>query len=63
MTGQIVRKKMGGRTNLAAVTTYVPAEWKEALEKWASEEDRSISWIVSKLIEDSLRERGDLDDE
>ncbi|MEP0889695.1 hypothetical protein NDI52_23820 [Leptolyngbya sp. PL-A3] len=48
---------MGGKTDLERVVAYVPAEWKEELEAWAEAEERSVSWLVSKLIDRALQER------
>ncbi|MGE5655105.1 MAG: ribbon-helix-helix domain-containing protein [Actinomycetota bacterium] len=48
---------VGGKTDLAGVTAYIPKEWKAELEKWAEEEDRSISWLLAKMIEESLEIR------
>ena len=48
---------MGGKTSLAGVTTYIPPEWKKELEEWAQEEERSVSWILLKLIGNALTER------
>jgi hypothetical protein len=48
---------MGGKTDLDRVTTYVPPEWKQELEDWAATEERSVSWLVSKLIRRALEER------
>lgn len=47
---------MGGRTDLDRVVAYVPPEWKRELEAWAEAEDRSVSWILSKLIDKALQE-------
>ncbi len=48
---------MGGKTSQAGVTTYIPPEWKKELEEWAQEEERSVSWILLKLIGNALEER------
>lgn len=48
---------MGGKTSLSGVTTYIPPEWKKELEEWAQEEERSVSWILLKLIGNALEER------
>lgn len=48
---------MGGKTLLAGVTTYISPELKAELEAWAKEEERSISWLLAKLIESKLQER------
>jgi len=42
---------------MAGVTTYIPPEWKKELEEWAEEEERSVSWILLKLIGNALEER------
>jgi molybdopterin-guanine dinucleotide biosynthesis protein A len=36
------------------ISVYVPQEVKERLEEWAGEEDRSVSYIVGRLITDAL---------
>lgn len=48
---------MGGKTELAGVTTYIPPELKKELESWAQEEERSVSWILAKLIANAIQER------
>lgn len=48
---------MGGKTDLDRVTAYVPPELKQEWEEWAAEEERSVSWLVSKLINNALLER------
>lgn len=48
---------MGGKTELDRVVAYVPPKWKKELEEWAQKEERSVSWIVSKLIDRALQER------
>ncbi|HEY9736118.1 MAG TPA: hypothetical protein V6D06_07540 [Trichocoleus sp.] len=48
---------MGGRTDLDRVVAYVPADRKKELEKWAESEERSVSWLVAKLIDKALQER------
>lgn len=48
---------MGGKTLLSGVTTYISPELKAELEAWAKEEERSISWLLAKLIENKLQER------
>ncbi|HBB30460.1 MAG TPA: CopG family transcriptional regulator [Cyanobacteria bacterium UBA8803] len=48
---------MGGKTSLAGVTTYISPEWKKELEEWAQEEERSVSWILLKLIGNALQQR------
>ncbi|MGB6169379.1 MAG: hypothetical protein WBF52_17480 [Geitlerinemataceae cyanobacterium] len=42
--------------NLKRITSYVLPELAEALEEWAKEEERSVSWLASKLIEKGVRE-------
>jgi molybdopterin-guanine dinucleotide biosynthesis protein A len=39
------------------ISVYVPQEIKERLEEWAGEEDRSVSYIVGRLITDALDTR------
>lgn len=48
---------MGGKTDLERVVAYVPAERKKELEAWAEAEERSVSWLVSKLIDKAIQER------
>jgi len=48
---------MGGKTLLAGVTTYISPELKAELEVWAQDEERSVSWLLAKLIENALQER------
>ncbi|MGB3513489.1 MAG: hypothetical protein WBA93_30615 [Microcoleaceae cyanobacterium] len=47
---------MGGKTDLDRVVAYIPPEWKKELEEWAKEDERSVSWLVGKLIEGGLQE-------
>ncbi|NET47031.1 CopG family transcriptional regulator [Okeania sp. SIO2B3] len=47
---------MGGKTDLDRVVAYIPPEWKKELEEWAKEDERSVSWLVGKLIERGLEE-------
>jgi CopG-like RHH_1 or ribbon-helix-helix domain, RHH_5 len=37
--------------NLKRITSYVLPELAEALEEWAKIDERSVSWLASKLIE------------
>ncbi len=48
---------MGGKTDLDRVVAYIPTEWKKELEAWAEADERSVSWIVAKLIDKALQER------
>jgi hypothetical protein len=50
---------MGGKTELDRVVAYIPPKCKKELEEWAETEERSVSWIVSKLIDRALQERRD----
>lgn len=52
-----VRLKMGGKTDLERVVAYIPAERKQELEEWAQTDERSVSWLVAKLIDKALQER------
>lgn len=47
---------MGGKTYLDRVVAYIPPELKKELEEWAKEDERSVSWLVGKLIERGLEE-------
>jgi len=42
---------------IVPVTAYVTPDIKKRLERWAKNEDRSISWLLNKLIEDALAEQ------
>ncbi|PLZ91710.1 CopG family transcriptional regulator [Fischerella muscicola CCMEE 5323] len=48
---------MGGKTDLDRVVAYIPSEWKKELEEWAQIDERSVSWLVAKLIDKALQER------
>lgn len=48
---------MGGKTDLDRVVAYIPSEWKKELEEWAEIDERSVSWLVAKLIDKALQER------
>jgi predicted RNA-binding protein len=48
---------MGGKTDLERVVAYVPPEWKKELEAWAELDERSVSWLLSKLIDKALQDR------
>ena len=48
---------MGGKTDLERVVAYVPPEWKKELETWAETEERSVSWLVAKLVDKALQDR------
>lgn len=48
---------MGGKTDLERVVAYIPSEWKKELEEWAEADERSVSWLVGKLIEQAVQER------
>ena len=50
---------MGGKTDLERVVSYIPLERKRELEAWAQEDERTVSWLLSKLIEKALQERQD----
>ncbi len=52
-----VKLTMGGKTDLERVVAYVPPELKQELEEWAQADERSVSWLVAKLIDKSLQER------
>ncbi|MGF1541729.1 MAG: CopG family transcriptional regulator [Pleurocapsa sp.] len=48
---------MGGKTDLDRVVAYIPTELKQELQEWADSEERSVSWVVAKLIDRAVRER------
>lgn len=48
---------MGGKTDLDRVVAYIPSELKKELEEWAQTDERSVSWVVAKLIDKALDER------
>jgi len=48
---------MGGKTELDRVVAYVPAALKQELEHWAADEERSVSWLVAKLLDRAVQER------
>ena len=52
---------MGGKRKLDLIAVYVSKDKKQALEAWAEADERSVSWIVSKLIDKALQERENLD--
>lgn len=43
------------------ISTTVPAELKDELEKIAKADDRKISWVVRKAIEEYLEKNGGYD--
>ena len=49
--------ELGGKRKAEVISVYLSKELKEGLEKWASEEERTVSWIVAKLIQKALNER------
>jgi len=57
LTAERKKLSMGGKTDLTGVTAYIPKEWKQEFEEWAKEEERSMSWLLSKLLENALQER------
>lgn len=48
---------MGGKRKRELIAVYIPKEKKAALEMWAESEERSVSWIVAKLIDKALCDR------
>jgi len=55
------RETVGGKRKLDLIAVYVTKDKKQALEAWAEADERSVSWIVSKLIDKALQERENLD--
>lgn len=39
---------------MARITVIIPDEMKTAIDKIAKEEDRNLSWVVRKAIQDYL---------
>ena len=52
-----IREAVGGKRKLDLIAVYVSKEKKQALEAWAEAEERSVSWIVAKLIDKALQEK------
>ena len=48
---------MGGKRKLELIAVYITKEKKEALEEWATSEERSVSWIVGRAIDKALQDR------
>ncbi|MEZ2226683.1 MAG: hypothetical protein ACBR50_10495 [Microcoleus sp.] len=48
---------VGGKRKRELIAVYIPKEKKVALEAWATSEERSVSWIVAKLIDQALDSR------
>ncbi len=48
---------VGGKRKRELIAVYIPKEKKVALEAWATSEERSVSWIVAKLIDRALDSR------
>ncbi|HEY9298925.1 MAG TPA: ribbon-helix-helix protein, CopG family [Phormidium sp.] len=53
------KKALGGKRKAELISVYVKPEVKERLERWADKEERSVSWIIAKLIEQALAEGKD----
>jgi hypothetical protein len=43
--------------NLKRITIYVPPDLYEALESWATTEDRSISNLGSRIVKEAVSDR------
>lgn len=52
------RELVGGKRKRELIAVYVTKDKKVALEEWAAAEERSVSWIVGKLIDKALHDRG-----
>ncbi len=44
-------------TDRKLVSIYLSPETKEKFDKWAEEEDRSLSYLGAKIIEKAIAER------
>lgn len=51
------KELVGGKRKRELIAVYIPKEKKVALEAWAASEERSVSWIVAKLIDRALCSR------
>ena len=51
------KELVGGKRKRELIAVYIPKEKKVALETWAASEERSVSWIVAKLIDQALCSR------
>jgi predicted transcriptional regulator len=36
------------------VSFGIPAELKEALDRWADEEERSLSWLLRRIVREAI---------
>ncbi|MEP0872998.1 CopG family transcriptional regulator [Trichocoleus desertorum AS-A10] len=50
----VSNQSLMGRRQLDAVTAYLPTEIKQKLEAWALSEDRSVSYLVARLITEAV---------
>ncbi len=51
------KELVDGKRKLELIAVYITKEKKVALEEWATSQERSVSWIVAKLIDKALRDR------
>jgi predicted DNA-binding protein len=49
--------KKSGRRKSEFVSVRLSKEAKQTLQKQADREDRTLSWLVSKIIEDHLKKK------
>lgn len=56
---QEMMEPVGGKTDLKAITVYLKPNAKQRLEKWAAKRDRSVSWLVSRLVDEALEANRD----
>lgn len=53
MVAELKKKRMPRQNE--GVIAYISPELKKELEAWAEEEERSVSWLVGKLIEEAVK--------
>lgn len=58
----IVHSKGATMASEGNITLYL-GELRQVVEKWAEEDDRSISWIIRNLIEKEQEQREGVKDE
>lgn len=49
-----LESNVGGRRKADMVSVYLSPELKAELERWATDEERSVSWIMAKLADKAI---------
>lgn len=57
LSGEKQVTDVGGKRKAEVISVYLSKELKEGLEQWAMEDERTVSWIVAKLVQKALEER------